>query len=208
MVVCGDRPPDHARGAGGPGPGGVQPPGQHAAQQQTGAGAGEGEECSVSRVLLLPTLQGGCPGRCTNLVVCSLQGGTLQQAGGCRGLLTGCCRLPSRRPPPRLSRVPRQLGWGQYGHLQQQRGRQPRHLPSHSEAAPSVRSVKRPPHPPPPPPPPPPGDLSTNLVPGTGASQCGVAQPVAQRRILGGAEAGRGQFPWSAVIHISSEVGS
>ena len=41
MVVCGDRPPDHARGAGGPGPGGVQPPGQHAAQQQTGAGAGE-----------------------------------------------------------------------------------------------------------------------------------------------------------------------
>ena len=160
--------------------------------------------CFVSWVLLLPTLQGGCPGRCTNLVVCSLQGGTLQQAGGCRGLLTGCCRLPSRRPPPRLSRVPRQLGWGQYGHLQQQRGRQPRHLPSHSEAAPSVRSVKRPPHPPPPRP----GDLSTNLVPGTGASQCGVAQPVAQRRILGGAEAGRGQFPWSAVIHISSEVGS
>ena len=158
--------------------------------------------CSVPWVLLLTTLQGGCPGRCTNLVVCSLQGGTLQQAGGCRGLLTGCCRLPSRRPPPRLSRVPRQLGWGQYGLLQEQRGRQPRHLPSHSEAAPSVRSVKRPPHPPPP------GDLSTNLVPGTGARQCGVAQPVAQRRILGGAEAGRGQFPWSAVIHISSEVGS
>ena len=56
--------------------------------------------------------------------------------------------------------------------------------------------------------PPPPGDLSTNLVPSTGARKCGVVQPVAQRRILGGAEAGRGQFPWSAVIHISSEVGS
>ena len=201
MVVYGDGPPDHARGAGGPRPGGVQPPGQHAAQQQTGAGAGEGEKVLCIPGVMLTTLQGGCPGRCTNLVVCSLQGGTLQQAGGCRGLLTGCCRLPSRRPPPRLSRVPRQLGWGQ-----QQRGRQPRHLPSHSEAAPSVRSVKRPPHPPPPPPRP--GDLSTNLVPGTGARQCGVAQPVAQRRILGGAEAGRGQFPWSAVIHISSEVGS
>ena len=55
-------------------------------------------------------------------------------------------------------------------------------------------------------------ELETNFIPDTdNYLDCGLSQHVsnvAQRRILGGQEAGYGQFPWTALIQITSHVGN
>ena len=53
-------------------------------------------------------------------------------------------------------------------------------------------------------------ELETNLIPDTeNYLDCGLSRHVhnvAQKRILGGQEAGYGQFPWTALIQITSKV--
>ena len=57
-------------------------------------------------------------------------------------------------------------------------------------------------------------ELETNFIPDTTTDNyfdCGLSRHVsnvAQRRILGGQEAGYGQFPWTALIQITSHVGN
>ena len=42
-------------------------------------------------------------------------------------------------------------------------------------------------------------------VPDVHDGGCGRSRDISQSRILGGQEAGYGQFPWSAMIHITSD---
>ena len=140
-----------------------------------------------------------CEGRCENLLVCGLTGGQVGQHGQCQGLMSVCC-LHSK---PELSRVPRQLS------LPAHRPRQARlsAFTSHQAgrlSSPQTNIVRK---------------LSKSkyrrirlgpevdnlIVGGPDLSSCGLSRPVAERRILGGSEAGYGQFPWTALIQIYSQ---
>ena len=140
-----------------------------------------------------------CEGRCENLLVCGLTGGQVGQHGQCQGLMSVCC-LHSK---PELSRVPRQLS------LPAHRPRQARlsAFTSHENgrlSSPQTNIVRK---------------LSKSkyrrirlgpevdnlIVGGPDLSSCGLSRPVAERRILGGSEAGYGQFPWTALIQIYSQ---
>ena len=52
------------------------------------------------------------------------------------------------------------------------------------------------------------GELDNFVVTGEDGEDwtgCGLSRPVAQSRILGGTDAGYGQFPWTALIQIYSK---
>ena len=144
-----------------------------------------------------------CAGRCENLLVCGLTGGHLLEQGQCSGLLSVCCLHPRTTTTPRLTRVPRQLSLQpSLSSLPRQArlatlnppetprfsydvgpggGRKPS-ASKYSEISPETE----------------------NLV-GGGWRTCGQSRQVAESRILGGADAGYGQFPWTALIQIYSK---
>jgi len=172
-----------------------------------------------------------CGGSCKNVIVCSLTGGVVfQHEGKCPGFMTVCCHDKFRRSRTQdniihsleLIRVPRQLTPSipttrQVIHSGTQTPRQPRfvNVDSNSqEFRPTVKkltsftSLKS-------------EELLTNEisdighvghnghdyhdVPDVHDGGCGRSRDISQSRILGGQEAGYGQFPWSAMIHITSD---
>ena len=146
-----------------------------------------------------------CPGRCENLLVCGLTGGHLVEQGQCSGLLSVCCLHPRSTRAPRLTRVPRQLSLQPSLSSLPRQARlatlNPPETPRFSydvgpagRRKPSASKYAEP-------------ELSPeteNLVAG-GWRTCGQSRQVAQSRILGGADAGYGQFPWTALIQIYSK---
>lgn len=199
-----------------------------------------------------------CEGTCTNLVLCSIQGGSTVQDSSCKGYFSVCCVTKPVKSSPAfpaspLVRVPRQLApytvrvtrpgpW-------KARVRRPKSLPKPPGPPPSQRQpsaesdhrgiIKNP--------------EPTSLFASTGARTsssllktsadqsrwpaltdtqeqivqdkwqnshtselqneipqdsgvnqfgCGLSQTVAEERILGGQDAGFGQFPWTALIQI------
>ena len=147
---------------------------------------------------------------CENLLVCSLTGGEVARHGQCSGLMSVCCLHP--RPGRELRRVPRQLS------LSGPRPRQARlasftspespRFSSHQNQIvrklskskyrrPRLGAVR--------------GELDNFVVTGEDGEDgedwtgCGLSRPVAQSRILGGTDAGYGQFPWTALIQIYSK---
>ena len=167
-------------------------------------------DLAVSQHLLLSWLSPGwpgvrsssprCEGRCENLLVCGLTGGEVGELGHCSGLLTVCCQRPARAP--RLARVPRQLSLqpSQPGLARQARlatfnlpetprfsyevGPGGARKPSQSKLPERRQKLD-------------------NFV-GGGWRACGQSRQVAASRILGGEDAGYGQFPWTALIQIYS----
>jgi len=201
-----------------------------------------------------------CEGTCTNLLLCSIQGGDTVQDTSCKGLFSVCCltkQVESSPPlsPPQLVRVPRQLSTVTGRVPRPGRGRRPKSLPkppglppskskvieSTKATVPVIRVTPSPtfsvrirstysPHmessdsegftrhilssrP---------GNALYKHLPSDSRNtryssplnnqihhgpelnpyECGVSQSVAEERILGGQDAGFGQFPWTALIQI------
>jgi len=89
-----------------------------------------------------------CEGTCTNLLLCSIQGGDTVQDSSCKGLFSVCCLTKQVESSPTLSspqlvRVPRQLSTLSARGPRAGRGRRPKSLPKPPGHPPSkIKAVR------------------------------------------------------------------